>query len=354
MAHLYLGGIFMKYLRILFVSTFCLLVGCTYFSDSVLSTFAVPNDAKDLIYLYEDPQGDLWIADEDAGIYYMGANTNSWEKVPLPELLESRDINFLVSYDNNVLWLGTENGLWSYETEHAKWQEQSLANVKVRSSIQDSEGNIWVGTGDDGVYVLDSIDRGWQPLAIDGALSSRLTIRTMYQDSRDNIWLSGDVLYKYSPVEDSWSLFSDGDSRYSDELEAFVQPSDDIVTLPDDYITSIYEASDGKLLFGTLTAGVLVYDYNTQLWMNYSVSDGLIDENVKMIVEDLEGNLWFGTSSGVSKFNPQTNEWESFRVHNDLLISPVGSNIIVRDGGTVMFASSNALQSAIYQYTPNK
>jgi ligand-binding sensor domain-containing protein len=70
----------------------------------------------------------------------------------------------------------------------------------------------------------------------------------------------------------------------------------------DPNIRSIFQDKNGHYWFGTNAAGVYRYDGKTLL--QYTVKDGLSNNQVQNIQEDQLGNIWFGTGVfGVSKFD---------------------------------------------------
>jgi signal transduction histidine kinase/streptogramin lyase len=81
--------------------------------------------------------------------------------------------------------------------------------------------------------------------------------------------------------------------------------------LSDKVVKSILEDSQGNLWFGTEHGGVSRYDGNA--FTNFTEKEGLSDNNVNSILEDRGGYLWFGTEhGGVSLYNGQ-----SFTHYND-------------------------------------
>jgi ligand-binding sensor domain-containing protein len=60
---------------------------------------------------------------------------------------------------------------------------------------------------------------------------------------------------------------------------------------------------DGVQWFGTNEG---VYRYDGKTFTNYSVKDGLHNNQVFSIVEDKDGNLWFGTADGLSRHDRKT------------------------------------------------
>ncbi len=71
--------------------------------------------------------------------------------------------------------------------------------------------------------------------------------------------------------------------------------------LIDNDVRSIAIDSEGNKWFGTFHGGVSKFD--GKKWITYTTDDGLADNNVSSIAIDSEGNKWFGTRGGVSIFD---------------------------------------------------
>ena len=76
------------------------------------------------------------------------------------------------------------------------------------------------------------------------------------------------------------------------------QSYDLIDGLPDVDVQAILEDREGYLWFGTETG---VSRYDGESFVTFTAEDGLAHNDVKSILEDREGYLWFGTGGGVSR-----------------------------------------------------
>jgi ligand-binding sensor domain-containing protein len=73
----------------------------------------------------------------------------------------------------------------------------------------------------------------------------------------------------------------------------------------DENIRSIFQDKNDNYWFGTNGAGV--YRYDGKKLIQFTVKEGLSNNQVQSIQEDKSGNIWFGTGVfGVSKFDGQT------------------------------------------------
>lgn len=67
---------------------------------------------------------------------------------------------------------------------------------------------------------------------------------------------------------------------------------------------TILEDADGDIWFGTVGAGIYQYDGNS--FTNYSVEDGLVDNSIGCFLQDSKGHIWVGTMDGISKYDGKT------------------------------------------------
>ena len=62
--------------------------------------------------------------------------------------------------------------------------------------------------------------------------------------------------------------------------------------------------------FASKEDGVSRFDKVTGEWTLYKQADFLVDNDVRDITRDADGNLWIATVSGISIYHPQTRSWE--------------------------------------------
>jgi ligand-binding sensor domain-containing protein len=84
---------------------------------------------------------------------------------------------------------------------------------------------------------------------------------------------------------------------------------------------------EGNKWFGT-NSGILKFDGTT--WKTYTTTDGLVDNSVISIAIDAEGNKWFGTWKGVSRFDG--NQWVNYTMADGLLSNNTQSVAIDAEG----------------------
>jgi ligand-binding sensor domain-containing protein len=86
------------------------------------------------------------------------------------------------------------------------------------------------------------------------------------------------------------------------------------------------------------TEGVIVLDSNANFIVKYTISDGLIDNTIKCVAIDKNGNKWFGSNSGVSVFNGLN--WITYNSLNGLVSNAV--NTIAADSIGNVWVGTNS------------
>jgi ligand-binding sensor domain-containing protein len=211
------------------------------------------------------------------GSYLEDSKGNIWLGAINHDRLVSRQIMYgsLMKYDG-------EN--WIHYSHNNGLNDDFVYRV-----IEDSNGNIWIGTHR-GVNIYDGIS--WRGYTQDDQLIDNW-ITVIKEDSKGNIWIG---------TIKGLSVF-DGKSwvNYTQENG-----------LADNIVQAIHEDQNGNIWIGTgalfLTMGLRkgggVSKFDGENWTIYTKEDELLGK-VYWIEEDSKGNLWFITErNGISKYTP--------------------------------------------------
>ena len=147
--------------------------------------------------------------------------------------LPSNTVYAIVQDDGGTLWIGTRNGLASFDgMRFRSWKEYG----RVNALAVDAEGRLWVGTTE-GLIVNDKRD------------AQCGNIRALYADGEGYVWATvGDTLLRKLSYRDG----------IHEEASCFYSKRDSEGDYP---YYQIYEASDGKLwLSGRLVHNQFVED----------------------------------------------------------------------------------------------
>ena len=93
-------------------------------------------------------------------------------------------------------------------------------------------------------------------------------------------------------------------NRQPSQIDAEVKLPSPKVYGKSDVVSCAFLDNEGVLWFGTNHEGV--YSYDGESFKHYSEAEGLCNNAVFSITQDALGNLWFGTTEGLCKFNGKT------------------------------------------------
>lgn len=192
--------------------------------------------------------------------------------------------------------------------------EQGMNSSAIYSILEDKNGNIWFGTGDNGVSKYNG--KYFTHFTEKEGLGNNI-VWSILEDTKGNLWFGteGGGVTKYDGKFFTNYTVKEG--------------------LSDNFILSILEDKSGNLWFGTAGGGVTKYDGIT--FTHYTEKQGLGNNIVFSIVEDKKGNLWFGTNNaGVSKFDGKS---FSHFTEKEGLTSNFVLSILEDKGGNIWFGT---------------
>ena len=201
--------------------------------------------------------------------------------------LPSNNVLCASSDQEGTMWFGTQNGIATYDG--STWEVMTttthpgLANNNVSSILVTKDGNVWAA-GDFGASFYNGT--AWTTYkAIDGLGSSRVT--NISEMKNGDIWLSD----------------FNGATHYDGTAFTAYKAADG---LPFGGAEDVLEADNGAIILATGLGGVAVF--NGVDFKMVTEEDGLVSDNTTALLKDKDGNIWVGTSNGVSVFD-DTMKW---------------------------------------------
>jgi ligand-binding sensor domain-containing protein len=345
--------------------------------------------------LVETPSGEVWMGTRDAGLFRDFRGKTLSIRKGLPDLkvnclLPDGDRGLWVGTDNGIVrWNGTE--LASVKIPAARGRFQALAMVR------DRDGNLWAGTDSQGllrlnshgVAAFESSDGATQAVTSlfedrEGAVwighaggierfrdSAFVTYSNaeglptdgsnpVYVDSEDRMWfppiagglwwvkgeqrgrvtndgMNRDVVYSVAGGRgELWvGRRRGGLTRLRFQQGAIASRTwTQTDGLAQDSVYSVYQARDGTVWAGTLSAGVSML--RDGRFTNFTVANGLASNTIASILEGSDGTMWFATPSGLTVFSQ--GKWASYRTGDGLPSENV--NCVFEDAKGILWAGT--------------
>lgn len=281
--------------------------------------------------------------------------------------------------DQLILWVGTySHGINKANLEanpfnyfyHDPTDPNSIVDNNVRAICQDKNGNLWIGTRDRGITVIDSTGKAHhithQPSDSNSIKSDQ--IKKLFCDSRGYVWIGTkkgldrynpetgrirrfDTLgLHYSPVygmmEDTesniWFATWNGIYKYVVATDRMIH-FDPAETLGQPHAWCILQDSEGRIWVGTEGNGIVVFreDQSGSLTIvnrfnhQHTSPNTISDNRVYCIHEDLNHDFWIGTGNGLDRYDPTNATFERFHTSPPGLAQGTIAGILEDDHGYI-------------------
>ena len=199
-------------------------------------------------------------------------------------------INCMLPAKDSTIWIGTRNGLFSISGQNPKKQEIVIDKIHVESIYQDQNGNIWVGTFHNGIFVIDKNGDITNYRFQQGANSlGNNQVRNFVEDNNGNVWIATFYgLNVFNPKTKEWKHYlNDDNSQHS---------------LSHSSVFSLYKDNQGTIWVGTYFGGVNYFNPESDIFHFYEPSSVNLNHlsfpYVGEMTEDKNGNLWVCTEGG--------------------------------------------------------
>lgn len=237
-----------------------------------------------------DAYGNVWVANYSTGVDFIPSSTTSFMTLSfMGEPIEGVSAIFNDSKDN--LWIGQDNKISMYRQGAIvrQWdfsQYISNSSSSVYLFREDQHGNIWLGTADNGVLMLNP------NTGIFTRFNSTkdLDVNALYVDKSGKVWAG---------TEDGvYSIYNNVESKENAINGVIGNSSIPFSIIEDDY---------GQMWIGTLARGIFVFDKNKKLMAHLGDKPPFPSNSVNQLIKDEDGGIWAATHSGLVYFpNAQT------------------------------------------------
>ena len=300
--------------------------------------------------IHQDDAGYIWIGTLGGLSKFDGIN---FENFSTNDGLLSNQINSIFNDSKGNVWFGGQGGVSVYDGKSFKQYQfkEALNQYFIFSIAEDKHGRMWFACEGGGVVYLQGGQFNYVVLP-NGTYNNY--VRSIAIDEQDNKWLATrnglSIIDSNLIIKDTISnvnasqVFIDADktvwcSTYGDGVLQLVNDTCIKLTIDSGLLTNhirgFTKRKDGSFWFVSKDG---VSKYQEGVFKNFTSKDGLTQNNIKCVIEDKEGNLFFGSDGGgLIKF---TNEdFISYSEQDD-----IGSNVVM----SVLEDSSNNMWISTY------
>lgn len=287
----------------------------------------------------EDSQGNLWMALYNTGFCKMNPMNSKFENFfpGGPGTLISEKVETLIIDRLDRVWLGTEKGISIFDPRKGTYTNiihlsdpRSLFNVL--SLGEDAEGNIWVGTKSDGLWVISHETFTARLIADYSQVNS---IRSVFVKKNRSKWVASN--------KGLFQIVSLNDTGYQVKRAPFFPFDERLEDVEVDEEENVWMATqnDGLRIYFPKTGFLDV------LKENFSSARGLLSNRLMQVYQDSRGGLWLGGENGLQYFHSASQKFNIypglsnisdqlrgstlygiFEVDNDLLMASSGGILV--------------------------
>lgn len=306
--------------------------------------------------------GAIWIASQSDGILRI----DSIGKTTLFSETFKELLVFSILADGDNILVGTNEGLFGYKylsssssLDNKGWTFDEIPSTKILF-LSEHEDFIYAGTEDEGLYVLQNKNGKAELKAhytTENGIASN-DVQSVLVDKERNLWIASfgkgisKVIFKdNSKTEYEVKNYNTSNGLKNDFIRDIIQDHErniwaatygsGIVMLNEDISTRFFS----NINLRSANIQTLIKDKKGYFWLgtdkgvsrissngvehsvvNYTAAQGFPGDLVNALYEDIEGNIWIGTSnSGLFQYTPSTNSVRKIQLNDDPLFRYVNS-----------------------------
>lgn len=247
--------------------------------------------------------GNIWIGTELAGFYSMKESTHEVTRHVCPAGNNKNVTLCIASHRGETLLSYFKSGVEVVRDGKTQkfypFKDLKLRGSSVYALTYSRDGDLWVGT-DGGIY------RGHKGFDGMELIKADQWCFDILESMDGTMWFAtmGSGVFHYNPKTKELKNYRNREGKPGE--------------LSSNSVSSIMEDSKGRIWLSTDRGGLCRYNKQTDDFTRFSTHEGLPDDMAYEVVEDKEGNLWFGTNHGLVKFNPENQHIRVFTTQDGL------------------------------------
>lgn len=272
---------------------------------------SILQDRKNKKIFIGSKAGVLYIKDKGGTTTKISKNSEGKDIGRIYGLTQDRAGNIWMSTKGNGLYKLTADGKSGYTMEHFRHNAKdawSISSDDVYCTVEDKNGNIWVGTFGGGINLLTRKNGKYRFIHKNNLIKNYPKnmyhrIRTLAPANDGSVWAGssdGIILFRYDDKTQKVSC---------ERLKQVKETKDECGPLESYDIIQIAKAKDGTMWIATNSGGLsrTVTRNGNGEWSfkTYSDKDGLPSNEIKSIAFDNNNQVWFSTEQTICSFDPE-------------------------------------------------
>lgn len=229
---------------------------------------------------------------------------------------------------NQILWIGTEEGLASYRPTTQQWEVYTMNNSDlpdntIRSLAIDAQQRLWIGTLSGGLANFDG--QIWRIFDQSNSDLPDNFIHSIHITPDQNMWIG-----------------STGGATHINPNGSMTTYYISIPAVTLNNVTDTYVQTDGTVWFTTINAGLV--QMSTGNFSSFTATTSPLTDNTNLAICATNNGetLWLASPfAGWNAFTPP-NTWHSYNTINSNIASNFFQDIVANNAGQILGGSTNA------------
>jgi ligand-binding sensor domain-containing protein/DNA-binding CsgD family transcriptional regulator len=244
------------------------------------------------------------------------------------------------------LYAATTQGLYEFTDdgsqvalfEHKPDVSGGIGDGYVMALLPAGNTGLWIGMGGSGLHFFDTRTQSFTAIRHDSTNPDSISgdfITALLDDGREHMWVGtrSNGLNRCNIVD--WSC-----DRYSGTEG---MPG----SLSHHHVTALYRDRRGRVWVATDGGGLnqVLQDQsgNVSGFRHWRAEDGLLNDGIMAVQEDLDESLWLSSRHGLSRLNPATGGVINFVAASGLPVSHFNANASSADDRYIYFGSTGGM-----------
>lgn len=254
-------------------------------------------------YSYIDQEDNVWLCGKSAIHLF---NIESGQKQRISNRLGN--ITCIEQITSEHFFIGTDKRIYLAKLENGNLKELSCGKLGMMDMhvhelyLHRTANKLFIGTFEKGVYIYD--------------LNSQKIVRPEVELTDVNIT-------RISPLNTKELLVAtEGAGVHKLNIDTYETDPYIIANygsyneMDGNIINDVYVDNEQRIWLSNYPTGITVRNnqYTNYNWIKHSIGNrqSLVNNQVNSIIEDSDGDLWFGTSNGISLYDSKQKQWRSF------------------------------------------
>ncbi|MEN7342550.1 MAG: two-component regulator propeller domain-containing protein [Pseudomonadota bacterium] len=268
---------------------------------------------SNVLVVHQDATGIMWLGTENGLNSYDGYRFEQYRRERgNPSALYNDFIFDIAETADGALWIATNGGgLARFDREtksfttylHDAADKASIGSNSIRRLAVAPDGALYIATSDAGLYRFDIATESFESIALVAGTGNSNKLFELYIDARERLWVGGD--HGLSRIDLKSGL-----------TRSWQHNADNADTLSKGSVRAVLQDAFGSIWVGTYGGGLdrLSADETSFEHFRADKTDAtsISGNRITSILEDNERRLWVGTTSGLSLLDRVTGKATQF------------------------------------------